>query len=127
MTMAGCISPRFWQAIAVGSKSNAALAFAVIAPLILFQVLRRGKLRLVVAGTVAFSLLALPTYLLVYSFTGNPVFPLLNGLFRSPKWEFENTAITSEFGIGTTFSALVRFPFRLTFDTARFGEASPGV
>ena len=38
----------------------------------------------------------------------------------------DNTLMNaSSFGIGNTPSALLRFPFRMTFDTSRFGEALP--
>ena len=115
---------------AVGSKLNAAFAFVAIAPVVFFRVVRDpvsgDRLRIIVCALATFSLFAMPTYILTYAWTGNPIFPLMNGIFQSPKWELDNTIFNaSTFGLGTTASSLIRFPFRMTFDTSRFGEALP--
>lgn len=69
---------------------------------------------------------AAPWYAIVYGFTANPVFPLYNGIFESPLWAPENTTLNAgDFGIGTNAAALLRLPFRITFNTERFGESSP--
>ena len=116
--------------IAVGSKLNASFAYVFIAPVIFVQATRvprssaafRCLLRAAGFG-LAF---ALPTYLVTYAFTGNPVFPLLNGVFRSPKWNFENTIMNAaDYGISMNLANLARFPFRLVFDTIRFGDGTP--
>lgn len=118
--------------IAIGSKLNAAFAFIVIGPVVLWQVSlhpfqsARAKLKFFLTAALLFAITATPTYILIYSFTGNPVFPLLNGIFKSPKWAFDNTIMNaSQFGLDTSFISLIRFPFRLTLDTSRFGEALP--
>jgi hypothetical protein len=50
----------------------------------------------------------------------------MNGIFQSPKWPVDNTIVNaSDFGMPVNVRSLIRFPFRLTFDTARFGEALP--
>jgi 4-amino-4-deoxy-L-arabinose transferase-like glycosyltransferase len=117
---------------AVGSKLNAAFAFVAIAPIVLFHVVRdrtqsrASRLRIIFCGVLAFTLVAAPTYILTYAFTGNPIFPLMNGIFQSPKWELDNRIFNaSNYGLGTAASSLVRFPFRMMFDTSRFGEALP--
>lgn len=116
----------------VGSKLTGALAVIPILAFVAFHLmfdLWRSRMRgLYVAlySAMAFILLAAPTYVLTYAFTGNPVFPLMNGFFKSTKWLLDNTLMNaSSFGLGTSLSALLRFPFRLTLDTARFGEALP--
>jgi hypothetical protein len=83
------------------------------------------KMPLVIAALL-FLAVSVPWYALTFYWTGNPVFPLLNGLFKSPLWAFENRVMNArDFGIGTGFDSLGRLPFRLTFDTSRFGEAAP--
>jgi len=109
--------------IAIGSKANAVFAFLVILPAI---AIRAGSARTVLTALLLFAVTALPSYALVYGFTGNPIFPLLNGVFQSPKWESTNTLMNAaDYGLDQSLSSLVRFPFRLTLDTKRFGEASP--
>jgi 4-amino-4-deoxy-L-arabinose transferase-like glycosyltransferase len=79
-------------------------------------------------AVLAFSaaLIAMPWFVMAYVHTGNPIFPLLNGLFKSPKWDISNTLMNaSDFGMGKGFSQLLRLPFRMTFDSTRFGEGLP--
>jgi 4-amino-4-deoxy-L-arabinose transferase-like glycosyltransferase len=118
--------------IAAGSKVNALLPYVVIAPIVVVQVLMtrptdlRRTLHILTTTGLAAGIFAVPTYVLTYSFTGNPIFPLLNGIFKSPRWTFSNAIMnTSDYGLPTTASWLIRFPFRLTFDTIHFGEAIP--
>jgi hypothetical protein len=107
-------------AAAIGSKLNAAFAFVVVAPAMI------RKSRTFVIGLLAFLVVALPSYAVVYSLTGNPIFPLLNEVFQSPKWDYENTTFNAaDFGLDRTMSNLIRLPFRLTLDTSRFGENLP--
>jgi hypothetical protein len=71
-------------------------------------------------------LTALPWHLLTFVVTGSPIFPMMNDLFRSPRWELVNTRFNlGDYGMGTSFGDLIRVPFRLVLDTARFGEALP--
>jgi Dolichyl-phosphate-mannose-protein mannosyltransferase len=70
--------------------------------------------------------IASPWYSIVYGFTANPVFPLYNRIFNSPLWGPENTTLNAtQFGLGTSAGALLRLPFRMAFNTERFGESSP--
>jgi 4-amino-4-deoxy-L-arabinose transferase-like glycosyltransferase len=72
---------------------------------------------------IAAAVVAFPWYAIVYVETGNPIFPLLNGIFKSPKSSIDNTLMNAaDFGVGTTWGALMRLPFRFTLDTTRFGE-----
>jgi 4-amino-4-deoxy-L-arabinose transferase-like glycosyltransferase len=110
--------------LAVGAKLNAAFAFVIVLPLMTFQCRREWKRIGVGAG--AFVLVALPTYLLAWKYTGNPIFPLLNGFFKSPVWPDDNAIFNAaDFGLPRTLPNLGVFPFRLALDTARFGEAVP--
>src|SRR5205823_11238485 len=96
----------------------------LIAPFVIWQL--RSRLRVLAIAVIAASVFAVPTYVLTYSFTGNPIFPLLNGIFKSPKWPIDNKITNaSDFGMPMNVRSLIRFPFRLTFDTTRFGEALP--
>jgi hypothetical protein len=110
--------------VGVGSKVNIAFIYVLIAPFVIWQL--RSRLRVLAIAAVAASVFAVPTYALTYSFTGNPVFPLLNGVFKSPKWPVDNKITNaSDYGLPMNARSLIRFPFRLTFDTIRFGEALP--
>jgi hypothetical protein len=117
---------------ALGSKLTALCAavslLAVLAVLLwreagLSPARKAGALAAFLLGL---GLVAAPWYLIVFVFTGNPFFPLFNGIFRSPGWDPVNTNLNAGlFGIGTSPGSLVRLPFALTFDTSRFGEAMP--
>ncbi len=77
-------------------------------------------------GSVA-ALAAAPWPVLRYLETGNPVFPFLNNVFRSPLWapvdERLNLGI---FGIGTAFGTLLSLPWEVTFNSRPFVEVMPG-
>ena len=69
---------------------------------------------------------AAPWFGIVYAFTGNPFFPLFNGVFKSPGWDPVNTHLNAGlFGIGTGPGKLLALPFAMTFRTGKFGEALP--
>ena len=86
----------------------------------------RRRLYSYAAAVMVALAIAAPWYGIVYGFTANPVFPLYNRIFNSPLWSPENTTLNAtEFGIGTSVGALLRLPFRMTFNTERFGEGSP--
>ena len=66
-------------------------------------------------------------YLRTYMLTGNPVFPFLNGIFRSPLWYIRNEAFNySAFGFGGLPWVYVRLPWDLTFTSSQFVEAPNG-
>jgi hypothetical protein len=100
-------------------------AFGLL-PLFAVVVWQRPKSKTVMVCALLLLTVALPWYAMTFYWTGNPVFPLLNGLFKSPIWAIENRVMNArDFGIGTGFGSLVRLPFRLIFDTSRFAEAAP--
>jgi Dolichyl-phosphate-mannose-protein mannosyltransferase len=113
-------------AAAVGTKVSAGYAFVVFGVFAVGRCVVRRKWRIVLMFCAAGILVAAPWFVSAYVFTGNPVFPLLNGVFRSPLWDMNNTIMNAaDFGVGTSPSALLRLPFRLVLDTTRFGEANP--
>jgi hypothetical protein len=86
----------------------------------------REKAGALAAYLAGLGLVAAPWYLIVLAFTGNPFFPLFNGIFKSSGWDPINTNLNAGlFGIGTSPLSLVKLPFALTFDSGRFGEALP--
>jgi len=116
---------------AIGIKLNALYAAVPLGMTLLAIVAARRmpagrRFRTVASFAIVAFLVAAPWYLVVYILTGNPVFPLMNGVFRSPFWPLNNTLMNAaDFGIGNSPAALLRLPFRVTFDTIRFGEILP--
>ncbi len=114
---------------AVGTKLTAVYGLPVLFGFLILSLWRGSAGRMVKTSAmyaVLFLVVILPWYGLTYYWTGNPVFPLLNGVFKSPLWDTESRLSNSgNFGIGSSPSSLLRLPFRLTFDSMRFGESSP--
>src|SRR5437867_1642671 len=110
--------------MATGSKLNAGLPFMFVLPLMAIGL--RRQWRAIAAGALLFLLIAVPYYAITWAYTGNPVFPFYNGIFKSPYWPEVNTLGTaSNFNMPATLSNLLRFPFRLTLETSHFGEEAP--
>ncbi len=119
---------------AFGSKIIAALG---LTPIILTVLWFAAKDRAVnhpwrtwmgLAGRFAagFIMVGLPWYAVTYCFTGNPVFPLLNAIFKSPYLPAENSLMNlSTFGIGKSVPSIMALPFFVTFQTHLFGETLP--
>ncbi len=115
---------------AVGTKPNGGYALPVMIAVVILMTLRhkhfREGLREMACFSLAATIVALPWYLIPWRFTGNPVFPLLNGIFKSPYWEPVNMTLISErFGVGDSLGSLLRLPFALTFNTRIFDEGLP--
>jgi hypothetical protein len=111
--------------LAIACKINTAFGLVAIMAVACWNIRRVGFRR---AGLIVLitSAVVLPWYALTYHWTGNPVIPYLNGFFKSPLWAPVNQITNSnEFGIGTSRGSIIRLPFRYTFNTERFGEASP--
>jgi hypothetical protein len=78
-------------------------------------------------GAASLVAVAAPWYAITYVFTGNPVFPLLNGVFRSPRWPPVNSVRSlGEFGVGSSPEEILKLPFLLTSQTQLFGEPVAG-
>ncbi len=60
-------------------------------------------------------------YARAWVLTGNPVFPLLNAVFKSSYWPPENTRFDQDFfGMGTSLKDLLLLPWRVTRYPERF-------
>jgi hypothetical protein len=109
----------------VAAKMNAAFGLLVVIAVVFWKTFSASTWR----GAVFVALIiaiTLPWFALTYHWTGNPVFPMLNGFFKSPLWPQKNTILNAAtFGVGTSIGSLARLPFRFVFNTERFGEASP--
>jgi 4-amino-4-deoxy-L-arabinose transferase-like glycosyltransferase len=117
---------------ALGAKLTAYFYLAGIGLVLLIILLLKRQLSLrarvlAVAGYVlGFLLVSLPWFAITFSFTGNPVFPFLNAIFKSPGWPLVNTNLNAEvYGIGGAPSALLRLPFAFTFQSQLFDELMP--
>jgi 4-amino-4-deoxy-L-arabinose transferase-like glycosyltransferase len=87
---------------------------------------KRIKLTPLVLGVSA-SLPVLPYLIRNYLWTMNPVFPLLNGFFKSPKWAQTNELFNlSMFGVKKDLGSFLLFPWYLSFNTYQFGELAAG-
>lgn len=101
--------------VATALKYSNAIFAAAALPLVLVA---HGPSRLraclgyIIGGAVAFGVLAGPWLLLMYREFGNPVFPLMNGWFRSPFAPTFNIAVSERFALDGLGAAL-SFPFRM--------------
>ncbi|MFN8562310.1 MAG: glycosyltransferase family 39 protein [Anaerolineae bacterium] len=58
----------------------------------------------------------LPWYLITFLWTGNPLYPLYNRIFRSPYWHLENPMFTQAlYGLGVGPPALLALFWNITF------------
>lgn len=106
--------------------SNAIFALAAF-PLVLalsglsWRMRLRACLAYAAGGAVAVAVLAGPWFALMYRDFANPVFPLLNGWFRSPYAPPVN-AMSERFALGD-WSAVLSFPFHLAvLDRSLYSE-----
>jgi Dolichyl-phosphate-mannose-protein mannosyltransferase len=102
----------------------AALAFLAPAAAIALVVRwrRPGMLRAVCGAVLVFLVFAAPPYLTAYLKTGNPVYPFLNSVFRSPYFD----SAVSFTGAAANFPITPRTPYDLTFHTSRLPEVQDG-
>ncbi|MFC4729039.1 hypothetical protein [Coralloluteibacterium thermophilus] len=81
----------------------------------------RRVVRTLPALVLAFVAVAGSSYVQAWWHTGNPLFPLFNGIFRSPLYPLENMGDARwHAGFGPTL------PWRVTFETERYLEAWAG-
>jgi hypothetical protein len=86
-----------------------------------------STLRPLAISMASIVLLSLPFLGLRWAWTGNPVFPVMNNIFRSPLWPPENERLDwDEFGAGSGPIALLRLPWDITTNTVAFGQSLPG-
>lgn len=85
-------------------------AFFALAALVLIRD-RRTLLAYIAGGAAAVALLALPWMVVLYREFGNPVFPHLNSIFRSP--DFPAISLGAERFAPRDLGAALAFPFQL--------------
>jgi hypothetical protein len=86
-----------------------------------YRVLRRRDWNIIGCVAVAAGTLGSLTYVYAWIKTGNPVFPLMNDIFRSPLWPpvaFEDARFVGHLAPDILY--------RMTFETDRYMEALPG-
>ncbi|HEY2381322.1 MAG TPA: glycosyltransferase family 39 protein [Terriglobia bacterium] len=111
--------------MAAAAKINGAFGLPVLIVVVCWNIRRISVWRAAVFLALI-AAVAAPWYAVTYYWTGNPVLPMLNGLFKSSMWEQANHIMnSSSFGTGTSPGSLIRLPFRFIFNTDLFGEASP--
>lgn len=116
---------------ALGTKLNGGFIAPVALLFVMLEIRERRRpagemLRTIGKYFLVIALFAVPSYAITYALTGNPIFPLMNGIFRSPLWETTNTAMNASlFGVGSSPRALLTLPVALTFQSYRFNEALP--
>jgi len=99
----------------------AALPLALALPGVSGASRLRAGLAYVAGGVVAFGALAGPWLVLMVREFGNPVFPLLNGWFRSPDAPAANI-LSERFALGD-WGAALSFPFRMALlDRSLYSE-----
>ncbi|MGQ9682200.1 MAG: ArnT family glycosyltransferase [Anaerolineae bacterium] len=112
--------------LAAGTKLSAGLIALPLGALLAVALVRRHGLRgpfwcgLLCFGLPALTVLA-PWLLRDFSWTGNPVFPFLNHLFRSPLAAPESILYRAR-GQGSGWLALLRLPFDVVVFGHRFME-----
>jgi hypothetical protein len=104
------------------------LAAPLMLVLLLLHARTRRDVRHLAIGVGIAALLAAPWYVRSFVLTGNPVFPFLNAIFRSPLWEplNENFGLDSIFGMGRSPLDLLALPWRLVMASDHFGEVQVG-
>ncbi|MDI9621488.1 MAG: hypothetical protein QM379_06360 [Acidobacteriota bacterium] len=117
---------------ALGTKLNAAPFVLVLGLALLALVgLRHGPRQAAVAGaSFAAAALAvlLPWLIRDWAWTGNPVFPFLNGVFQSPRWEGGASFNFETYGARSGVAALFLLPYDLLVRGDAFGPGlGPGV
>ncbi len=111
----------FLAGAAVATKINAALALLVPGAVVVFAARRRKGVAAAAAGAAA--IVAAPWFWQTWRFTGNPVFPFLNGWFRSPLAATTNGIVNAtQYGIARSPASWPRLFVALTLETQRFGE-----
>lgn len=110
---------------AVAAKATALYGMPVLGLIVLWDLARGrdrtwpARMRSFAGFAAALSLSALPWYLLRYSFTGNPFFPLFSSLFHGPRavpGGFSTGEVVGRgYGRETPLLALLKVPFLMTF------------
>lgn len=126
----------FSLGLACGCKYHAAFWFLPVFTVLMWHCLMVKKtglaraLSLLVRYALVVFCLVLPWLVRAWYFTGNPVFPLANGLFRSPYFppamEAAAEAMYANEGVGRSLKALALLPWTVTVHPGPF-RGTPGV
>src|SRR4051794_25937339 len=101
----------------------ALVAAPIYVAVLIFEARRRGDWSLWIGSGMLAGLIGVPWYIRAYVLTGNPVFPFLNGIFRSSQWAPINDNFNFDlFGMGHQPVDFALLPWRLTFQTSHFAE-----
>ncbi len=116
--------------LAFGCKYHAAFWLIPFLAIILFDALVRRRMGLKsCAGLLSryaliVALLFLPWLLRAWAYTGNPVFPVANSIFRSPLFppsmEAAARAMYANEGVGAAIPDLIKLPWTVTFHPGAF-------
>jgi hypothetical protein len=102
------------------------LALLALGQELLLTPLWRGRLRGLAAFGVGAFAFGSPWLIVRWVQTGNPVFPVLNNVFRSPKWPPVNERFDlNQFGIGKAPWDLLRGLWELSVRPYEFGQGMP--
>ena len=110
---------------AVATKYGALAMVVPVAVFALVEVWRRRRAGAVTGGLLAlacFFAFAAPPYVTAYLKTGNPVFPFLNAVFKSPYFDSTASLVDPRFTSSLGLDAL----YQLTFASHRFLESQDG-
>jgi len=111
---------------AFAGKLTATFGLVLPGVIVFWYLVRSQEWKQLVIGALIFIVMTVPWFAVTYAWTGSPVFPFYNRVFKSPDWKPVNTFFDSgDFGIGVSPSSLIRLPFRVTFNTERFRQALP--
>ncbi len=115
--------PEFFLGAALATKLVAmSFVFPCFVWMLTAAARRRTRLRNALGAGALLLLMAAPPYVTAYVKTGNPVFPFLNGVFRSPYFDATKSYEDARFKTPASWHA----PFDLTFHTSRFLESQDG-
>jgi hypothetical protein len=122
--------------LALGCKYHGAFWLLPVFLIILFETLFRRHMafrkavRLLSCYALIVGLLFLPWLVRAWLYSGNPVFPTANSLFRSPLFtpamEAAARAMYANEGLGTSLPAILRLPWDVTFHPGPF-RGSTGI
>jgi 4-amino-4-deoxy-L-arabinose transferase-like glycosyltransferase len=110
----------------VAIPSRLANGVVVLATLAAIAVRERESVRRILRASVAYGIPTLlawsPWLIRSWVLSGNPVFPWMNNVFRSPLVEPLSVFAGIQFGVGNDIGSLLGVPFALTFQPEKFVE-----
>lgn len=105
--------------LAAGSKYSGLFFVAALGVPVLYITLRQRNVRHVTGYALAVLATGAPWYLYNAYYSGNPVFPFLEGLFGEGFWSATDTVyiqgLIDSYGTGRSLGSLIRLPWSLSF------------